>query len=210
MVAQAGRGWKLAPCLVAMVDEANRIAPDRNRKADGSIGDTAHSARKSDHNPANGWVTALDLTHAPASGFDAHARARQVIARQDERIKYVISNGMIAKSYASRGRAPWIWQPYTGPNPHRHHAHFSIHNTPTARDDVRPWWPHSQQGDELTMAQIDDIMAALDDIRDEVRVMHGEQTRQHARVVELFGEAKTKAIALRDSLAKLIRGIHEA
>jgi hypothetical protein len=56
--------------------------------------------------------------------------------------------------------------------------------------------------EELTVGQYEDIMAKLD-------VIHDEQTKQHARVVELFGEAKVKAVALRDSLAKLIRATHE-
>lgn len=157
MVAKTGRGWKLAPCLVAMEAEADRIAPKRNRKADGSIGDAAHSARTSDHNPSNGWVCAIDLTHDRAGGFDAHARARLVVARHDHRIKYVISNGQVARAYPSRvtgkNRAvnrseernghipPWVWANYTGSNPHRHHAHFSIVNETAARDDRSPWWP---------------------------------------------------------------------
>ena len=123
-----------------MVDEADRIAPNRNRKADGSIGDTAHSSRTSDHNPApDGYVYALDLTHAPASGFDAHARARLVVARADRRIKYVISDRMIARGYDKPGVPAWTWTPYSGPNPHTFHAHFSV--DAAFRNDTRPWWP---------------------------------------------------------------------
>ena len=187
-----------------MWDEANRIAPMRNRKADGSIGDTSHQARTSDHNPSNGWVCALDLTHAPESGFDAHARARMVVARHDHRIKYVISNRMIAKSYASRGYAPWEWQPYTGSNPHTFHAHFSVHNTTAARSDKSLWWLPTQQ-EELTVGQYEDIMAKLE-------VMHSEQTKQHARVVELLDaihpKIRTSIYTARDGLAKLIRELH--
>jgi hypothetical protein len=205
MVALAGSGWQLAPCLVSMYDEANRLAPNRNRKADGSIGDTAHASRTSDHNPANGFVTALDLTHAPETGFDAHARARMVIARRDQRIKYVISNRMIARSYSSGGSPPWTWKPYTGSNPHVFHAHFSVNNTVAARNNTSAWWPHSSQEDELTMAQIDEIMAKLE-------VIHTEQTKQHSRVVELLDAIPVKVrntvYTARDGLAKLIRELH--
>lgn len=141
MVALSGSNWRLAPSLVAMWEEANRIAPRRSRAADGSIGDAAHSARKSDHNPAAGWVCAVDLTHDPGGGFDAHARARMLVARRDHRIKYVISNAQIARSYATSIYPAWTWTPYSGPNAHRSHAHFSVHNTPTARGDVGLWWP---------------------------------------------------------------------
>ena len=124
-----------------MEDEANALAPNRNRKADGSIGDTAHSNRTSDHNPApDGYVYALDLTHAPASGFDAHARARLLVGRRDRRLKYVISDRMIARGYDKPGIPAWTWTPYTGPNPHTFHAHFSV--DAAFRNDTRPWWGH--------------------------------------------------------------------
>lgn len=86
MVATRGRGWQLAPSLVAMVEEADRLAPARSRASDGSIGDGAHASRKSDHNPDQGWIDAVDITHDPAGGFDAHAHARNVAARHDPRI----------------------------------------------------------------------------------------------------------------------------
>lgn len=161
MVALAGRGWQLAPCLVSLVDEANDIAPKRIRTADGSIGDLAHASRASDHNPSGGYVTAVDLTHAPASGFDAHARARMVVARRDHRIKYVISNRQIARGYAKPGIPAWTWVPYTGANAHVAHAHFSVVNTPNARDDRSPWWPTNPRPvtPPPPVRQEDDVMA---------------------------------------------------
>ena len=133
-VAHSGREWKLAPSLIAMEAEADRIAPRRSRASDGSIGDQSHRARASDHNPENGWVTALDLTHDPRNGWDAHARARQLAARRDPRIDYIISNWEIWD--LSRG-----WRQYTGSNGHTAHAHFSIFNTATARGLTDPFWP---------------------------------------------------------------------
>ena len=138
MTVHSGRGWKLAPSLIAMEAEADRIAPRRSRASDGSIGDAAHRARgsASDHNPEGGWVTALDLTHDPKNGWDAHARARQLAARRDPRIDYIISNRQIWD--LQRG-----WRTYTGTNGHTAHAHFSIFNTPTARGVTDPFWPTS-------------------------------------------------------------------
>ena len=134
MVAVAGRGWKLAPSLEAAWREANRIAPGRSRISDGSIGDAAHSARTSDHNPDRGWVDALDLTHDPAGGFDAHGHARQIAARRDPRVHYIISNRRIWNSR----RASEGWRNYTGSNPHNRHIHISILDS--GRGDTSPWF----------------------------------------------------------------------
>lgn len=131
MVAHSGPGWRLAPTLVAMEREADRMAPRRSRISDGSIGDSAHAARVSDHNPSDGFVHALDLTHDPAGGFDAHAHARQVAARGDRRAKYIISRGEIWNPRNG-------WRRYVGANPHHAHAHFSVTDESVA--DVSPWF----------------------------------------------------------------------
>ncbi len=136
MVATAGSGWRLAPSLIALVAEADRRKPTRSRLSDGSIGDTAHSARTSDHNPADGWVCAVDLDDdgdsTPILGVDL--LVNHLVASRDPRVKYVIRNGRIWQP--STG-----WRTYTGINAHRQHAHISIWNTPAARDDVSAWWP---------------------------------------------------------------------
>lgn len=141
-MAAARGGWKLSPSLAAMFAEANRIAPRRSRVSDGTIGDTAHSARKSDHNPADDpydgvstwWVCAADITHDPAGGWDSYARARELAAKRDQRVRYIISNG---EWWKPDGRG---WRRYTGSNPHDHHMHVSIHNTEAARNNLMPWF----------------------------------------------------------------------
>lgn len=136
MVAVAGRGWRLAPSLVALINETDRLYPNRSTASDGSIGDTAHAARTSDHNPAYGWVTAIDLTDDKAHGCDADRLGNHLIATRDPRVKYVIRNREIAGGYTG-----WRWRRYTGSNAHFSHTHISIHNTATARNDLRRWWP---------------------------------------------------------------------
>lgn len=127
--------WTVAPAAKAALSEATRRWPDRDRSHDGTIGDTAHSARKSDHNPdAGGWVMAFDLSHDPAQGCDAHALVRAAVARRDPRIKYAISQGRIwAANRAGEG-----WRVYGGANKHDKHAHVSIARD--HRDDTSPWW----------------------------------------------------------------------
>lgn len=134
--------WVLAPSLVAMEAEADRMAPNRSRRSDGSIGDAAHAARKSDHNPDEAgridYVDALDLTHDPVAGFDAHGQARSV-ARNisngvETRLDYIISNRQIF----SQRLGVWAWRPYTGSNGHTQHAHFSVRDS--GRFDTSPWF----------------------------------------------------------------------
>lgn len=135
MVAVAGSGWRLAPSLVALVKQTDDRAPHRSTASDGSIGDTAHASRVSDHNPSRGWVCAVDITDDKANNCDADALARHLIATRDPRVKYVIWNRQVA------GPPTWLARPYTGINPHISHTHISIHNTPAARDNTSAWWP---------------------------------------------------------------------
>jgi hypothetical protein len=134
--------WRVARSLLTMRDQVNRLAPARRRASDGTIGDASHQNRSSDHNPwvpppKGGVVTALDLTHDPQGGFDAHAYAEELRKSRDPRIKYVISNGRIFSSTVS----PWQWRPYSGPNPHRTHIHISAVSSPQSRWDSTAPWP---------------------------------------------------------------------
>lgn len=139
MVAIAGTGWKLAPSLVAYVLEADRYYPQRDRSADGSIGDLAHQARVSDHNPVGGLVHAVDLDEDLAPGLDMDGFAEKLRARRDPRVKYVIYEGRMFSSYGTTARAPWEWGPYSGVNAHEHHLHLSILDDWVAERDTGPW-----------------------------------------------------------------------
>lgn len=140
MVAISGTGWKLAPSLIAYVREADRYYPQRDRSADGSIGDLAHQARVSDHNPAaDGLVHAVDLDEDIAPGLDLKAFAERIRRRRDHRIKYVIYEGRMFSSYATAARAAWEWGPYSGANAHLHHLHLSILNSGPAETDLSSW-----------------------------------------------------------------------
>jgi hypothetical protein len=139
MVAIAGTGWKLAPSLVAYVKEADRYYPQRDRSSDGSIGDLAHQARGSDHNPAGGLVHAVDLDEDLAPGLDLKAFAEKLRRGRDPRVKYVIYEGRMFSSYATVARAAWAWGPYSGTNAHLHHLHLSILDTYAAEHDLSAW-----------------------------------------------------------------------
>lgn len=131
---------RIARSLDTLRSQINARWPNRKKGSDGWIGDTAHAARKSDHNPNSvGVVQALDITHDPATGPDAGKLAEALVAGRDVRIKYVISNRRIASSYPTGGVAAWAWRPYSGTNAHEKHCHISVVDVPTGYDDPRQW-----------------------------------------------------------------------
>ena len=100
---------------------------DRDRTSDGWIGDSRHSARKSDHNPdEQGWVRAIDIDRdlsgkAKPDLMPDVADQLRILAKSDKRISYIIFAGKIASSTSL-----WRWRTYTGINKHDHHCHISF------------------------------------------------------------------------------------
>ena len=114
--------WRLAGSLVTLRAEVDGYAPRRSRVSDGTLGDPAHASRPSRHNPNRYQVVcALDLTHDPAGGCDIHAIARRLAADPHPELAYIISNAQVAKRATG-----FHWEPYTGENAHRQHAHFAV------------------------------------------------------------------------------------
>lgn len=130
----------LAPSLVQLRREIDLRWPGRSKASDGWIGDTAHQARRSEHNPdPDGIVRAIDVT---AAGIDVKTVLDATI--RDSRVHYVIH----ARQIWSRSHG-WKKRPYTGSNPHTTHIHISIRNATSERAsaatraaaaaDTRPW-----------------------------------------------------------------------
>lgn len=136
--------WRVAESLDVLLEQINKLSPNRSKASDGSIGDPRHQAEaSSDHNPhvvykGVGIVTARDFTNDPAHGIDSEKLANALLASQDPRIKYVISNKKIA-SGTGQGHPAWAWRPYTGSSPHDHHCHLSVKADPKLFDDTAPW-----------------------------------------------------------------------
>jgi hypothetical protein len=125
--------WRLAASLATLRAQVNTAWPERSKASDGTIGDAAHAARASDHNPnSRGVVCALDLTHDPAHGCDAGEIAEALRVSRNPRIKYVIWNRRLFSSLTR----PWEWREYDGLNPHTKHVHVSV--TDETSDDF-PW-----------------------------------------------------------------------
>jgi len=128
--------WTLADALVQLRREVDDLFPGRSKASDGTLGDTAHAARKSDHNPdAHGVVRAWDCTRDMVHGVDvAEFLAEWLRATRDRRVKYVIFRRRIFSSTIDA----WRWRPYDGLNAHEHHCHVSVMPAPRG-DDGRPW-----------------------------------------------------------------------
>ncbi|MGH3928888.1 MAG: hypothetical protein ACRDTF_02800 [Pseudonocardiaceae bacterium] len=129
--------WRVARSLDVLLAQLNARFPGRSKASDGGIGDAAHAARASDHNPDSGGVVrARDYTHDPKAGVDIDRLSDELAASRDPRISYVIANNLIMSGAA--GPRPWQWRAYQGPNPHRNHMHLSV-VTDSRADDPRPW-----------------------------------------------------------------------
>ncbi len=149
--------WVLVPSLVSLRSEFNAIAPSRDKGADGSIGDIAHTS-SSDHTPdedsyvlrdhdadSKNEVHALDIdsTGPWPSGRSFRSIVMTVIANErnkwlDEtdrcRLKYVIFDRKIYSQSSD-------FEPrnYSGSDPHTNHAHFSGRYETACENDTRPW-----------------------------------------------------------------------
>lgn len=122
--------WRVARAIDTLRKQINEIAPNRSKAADGTIGDAAHAARKSDHNPnAAGIVCAIDITHDPARGMSAEVYANKLRLGGDPRINYIIWNKKIANVGGQ-------WRPNKG---HTQHFHVSLKQNPKLYDDPTPF-----------------------------------------------------------------------
>lgn len=135
MVEEKRASWHLAPCLVTLREEVDRKWPNRSRVSDGEIGDAAHAARQSDHNPdAHGVVHARDFTTA---NNRQGRRIRRVIKKAcigDHRVWYVIANGYIYSQTYN-----WKARKYTGSDPHTGHVHVSVNYASKLANSTAPW-----------------------------------------------------------------------
>lgn len=152
--------WRLARSLDTLRSEVNGFAPTRSKASDGTLGDPAHASRASRHNPNRyGVVCALDLTHDPAAGCDIHAIARRLVQDPHPELEYVISNAEVAKR-----RNGFRWEPYTGANEHRKHAHFAVGTGPDSDplppyDSTLTWGVALHLEDDMTPEQAGQLKA---------------------------------------------------
>lgn len=119
--------------------------PGRDRRSDGWIGDRAHAARISDHNPdSRGIVHAIDIDENLGAGTWRNGRQARVLADElldyaasglpgSDRVKYVVyENRLASGTYRSTW---WRWRPGNW----GHTAHIHVSFTKAADDDASVW-----------------------------------------------------------------------
>lgn len=147
----------LVPCLVHLRTQFNTIAPNRDKGADGWIGDKAHQQESSDHNPDEtgrtpyedadniNEVHALDVDRD--LGEDEYGQVLELADYVDEmyenhyqghddRLQNIIYRGLVA----SRSWGWTRWHTYTGASKHFDHAHFSARYTTTQENDTKDFF----------------------------------------------------------------------
>lgn len=137
--------WRLAKSLETLRAQVDTRWPGRDRTSDGTIGDAAHASRTSDHNswikdrPGPDVVSAWDCDRDLGKGTVVRMIAEALVKSRDPRIKYIISDGQMCRSYPKGNLPAWSWGPYTGTNAHRQHMHISVNEEKKYYDDTSAW-----------------------------------------------------------------------
>lgn len=183
----------LAPSLVRLRNEVNERWPKRDKASDGWIGDTAHSARVSQHNPdGKGCVHAIDVD---TDGIDSNWLVQRAI--KHPACWYVIYNRTIWSDTDN-----WIPKPYQGTDPHTGHVHISIHLNKQAELSTARWLtvpampantvPEQESIDmaDLTPKQRQDL---INDIRDAVLGAEIGKGENRMTIAQAIGRAASAA-----------------
>jgi hypothetical protein len=181
--------WELVPCLGQLRTELNRIAPNRDKTTDGTIGNAAHQLRVSDHNDdevgrvpirdadSKHEVHAIDLdTDLREPGLTMEMVVQHVVGRcrsgAEKRLRYVIYRRRIWE--ASNG---WKQRAYTGDSPHDEHAHFSASYETKHEASTASWG-------------LEEIPVALTDA--DKKWLAAQITASEARTAQLVAAAETR------------------
>lgn len=188
--------------LLTLLGQVDALAPRRDIRNDGTIGDKAHQGRESDHNPdGEGRIRALDITKDLAHGVDVQKIADQIIASRDPRMKYMIHNQRMVRSYPKTGKTPWVW--YDEQKGHEEHLHVSTVANNAIADDTSPWkislgTQPMQQIDSFEQRAVAMMPRLMKDL-----VLHDFQAAgmvgnfgQESRMGELFHQVGGNAIGL--------------
>ena len=171
----------LVPCLVQLRTELNELNPGRDRSSDGWIGDAAHRARSSDHNPDETGAVPIhdadkaDEVHAldvDPDGLPMDQIVAGIVARcragRENRLRYIIWDRQIWEASNE-----WRARAYNLDDPHTGHAHFSASYDSTREADTRPWLKEIELLTDADKTWIKAQLAALQAEIDEVPAAAG-------------------------------------
>lgn len=205
----------LVPVARLFVAEVNSAYPRRDHTSDGSIGDAAHQATSSDHNPGGpaspspGRVDAVDIDEDLTKPNDKASMYRIIDAfEKHPSAEYWIYEGQIAERTEG-----WDRNLYRGSNPHTHHAHFNFRETKKAHNSTQPFGIKGE-----TMSVLDesiglktdgevDYSAPTTTVRGVLRSISYYVMVTRNRVVDGLAEVKTKLDALGVGLADVKRAV---
>lgn len=143
--------WELTDGLYNLRAQVNAAFPDRDKASDGTIGDAAHQAGTSSHNPddspankgrpewdgdsdanseVRAWDMDTDLRAAPATAQQVVDHIRKLPGVSSV-LRYMIYNRKIYR--AANGWAP---EAYEGPSAHTEHIHFTGQFTQAADNNT--------------------------------------------------------------------------
>lgn len=166
-----------------MLAEATRISPGRRKSSDGACGDAAHAAEVSDHNPSgpNNYCHAVDVSQStpgapfwlPTYGqFDAHAYARQIAARRDPRVKYIVIGQPNGPDIIWAPDHDWR-QNGSYKTDHRSHAHFSFWSIPAVEQSTAPFFGTPKPPEEDMPLNAADAKMIRDIVKQELHAILG-------------------------------------
>lgn len=144
-VPRTARPWRNCLASVSLINEINQAFPNRDKTSDGTIGDAAHAARTSDHNPwviileagrEMGIVRARDIDRDGLPLADIMERLRRMAEAGDPRL---IGGGYLIYNRRISSRDFKTWRVYTGSNPHTSHGHVSFSENRSGYDSTKSW-----------------------------------------------------------------------
>ena len=176
--------WVVIPCLTSLQKEFDGLNPNRDKGAEGFVGDASHTS-SSDHTPDedSDKLRGKDSDHlnevhaydcdstGPWPGTTFDKIVKKVIEGEKKkwndpddkcRLNYVIWDHYI---YDKDNNFEPKWYTAT-PDPHTNHAHFSARYETSCEEDTRPWGILATFGDEMDQATFTAMLSqALTDIK---------------------------------------------